>query len=142
MRILFDTNIVLDLLLDREPFSQDAQILFTRVERGEVIGMLCATTITTIHYLVGRSLGKEKSTEIIKSLLKLFEVASVTRTVLEDALEVQDKDYEDSVLYKSAYHSGADLIVTRDRSGFDKSDIPVMNPQELLALLESIDEKE
>ncbi|MEA3455651.1 MAG: PIN domain-containing protein [Campylobacterota bacterium] len=43
MRILFDTNIVLDLLLDREPFSQDAQILFSRVERGEVIGMLCAT---------------------------------------------------------------------------------------------------
>ncbi len=142
MRILFDTNVVLDLLLDREPFTQDAQILIGKVERGDVVGVLCATTITTIHYLVSKSFDREKSTEIIKSLLKLFEIASVTRAVLEDALEVNDKDYEDSVLYKSAYHSGADLIVTRDRMGFDKSDIPVMNPKELLALLESIDKKE
>lgn len=138
MRILFDTNIILDLFLDREPFSQDAQILISKVERGEVIGVLCATTVTTIHYILSRSLGKEKSTETIKTLLKLFEVASVTRTVLEDALEVNDRDYEDSVLYKSAYHSGAGSIVTRDRSGFEKSDIPVMNPRELLALLESM----
>ena len=138
MRILFDTNIILDLLLDREPFSQDAQTLVSKVEKGEITGLLCATTITTIHYLVKRSYSQEKSAEIIRSLLKLFEVANVTRTVLEEALEVNDKDYEDSVLYKSAYHSGADMIVTRDRNGFGKSDIPVMNPQELLALLESI----
>lgn len=138
MRILFDTNIILDLLLDREPFSQDAQILVSKVEKGEIVGLLCATTITTIHYLISKSFDKEKSTKIIKSLLKLFEVASVTRTVLEDALEVNDRDYEDSVLYKSAYHAGASMIVTRDRNGFDKSDIPIMNPQELLALVESI----
>jgi predicted nucleic acid-binding protein len=138
MRILFDTNIVLDLLLDREPFSQDAEALIGKVERGEVVGVLCATTITTIHYLISKSFSREKSVEIIKSLLKLFEIASVTRAVLEDALEADDKDYEDSVVYKSAYHCGADIIVTRDRRGFFKSDIPVMNPQELSALLESI----
>jgi len=139
MRVLFDTNIVLDLLLDREPFSQDAQTLVSKVEKGEITGLLCATTITTIHYLIGRSSRKEKSVEIIKSLLKLFEIANVTRAVLEEALEVNDRDYEDSVLYKSAYHAGAGMIVTRDRNGFGKSDIPVMNPQELLALLESIE---
>jgi predicted nucleic acid-binding protein len=139
MRVLFDTNIVLDLLLDREPFSQDAQTLVSKVEKGEITGLLCATTITTIHYLIGRSSRKEKSAEIIKSLLKLFEIANVTRAVLEEALEVNDRDYEDSVLYKSAYHAGAGMIVTRDRNGFGKSDIPVMNPQELLALLESIE---
>ena len=138
MRVLFDTNIVLDLLLDREPFSRDAQILVGMVERGEISGVLCATTVTTIHYLVSKSLGKEKATEIIGSLLKLFEVASVTRVVLEDALKADDRDYEDSVLYKAAYHSGADMIVTRDRSGFAKSDIPVMNPKELLAFIDSI----
>ena len=135
MRILFDTNIILDLLLDREPFSQDAQMLVAKVETGEVTGVLCATTITTIHYLLSKSLSKEKSTEVIRSLLKLFEIASVTRTVLEDALEANDRDYEDSVIYKSAYHSGADIIVTRDRKGFTRSDLPVMNPRELLALL-------
>ena len=135
MRVMFDTNVILDLLLDREPFVQEAKPLIAKVEQGVISGVLCATTITTIHYLLGRSLDKPRTSEVIGSLLKLFEVASVTRAVLEDALEADDRDYEDAVLYKSAYHSGVDLIVTRDRSGFGKADMPVMNPKELLVLL-------
>ena len=135
MRVMFDTNVILDLLLDREPFVQEAKPLIAKVEQGVISGVLCATTITTIHYLLGRSLGKSRTSEVIGSLLKLFEVASVTRAVLEDALEADDRDYEDAVLYKSAYHSGVDLIVTRDHSGFGKADMPVMNYNELMVLL-------
>ena len=134
---MFDTNVVLDLLLDREPFVKEAKSLISKVEQGVLNGVLCATTVTTIHYLLMRSMGKKGATEVIGSLLKLFEVASVTRAVLEDALEADDKDYEDAVLYKAAYHAGADMIVTRDRTGFSKADIPVMNPRELLVLLKS-----
>ena len=134
---MFDTNVVLDLLLDREPFVVEAKVLISKVEQGEFIGLLCATTITTIHYLLLKANGKEKSTEIIESLLKLFEIAPVTRIVLEDALHSKDKDYEDAVLYKSAYHAGASMIVTRDRKGFSKAEIPVLNPEELLVLIEA-----
>lgn len=137
MRVMFDTNVVLDLLLDREPFVKEAKILISKVEQGEIVGLLCATTITTIHYLLLKTNGKERSVEIIQSLLKLFEVASVTRVVLQDALEINDKDYEDAVLYKSGYHAGANMIVTRDRKGFSKAELPVMNPKEFLVLLES-----
>jgi len=52
-------------------------------------------------------------------------------------LEANDKDYEDAVFYNSAYHSGANMIVTRDRKGFSKAELPVMNPKEFLVLLES-----
>ena len=138
MRVVFDTNIVLDLLLDREPFSNEAEILFGMVEEGRIVGILSATTLTTIHYLVSKSKGKNETTEIVSSLLKLFEIAGVTRSVLEDALEANDKDYEDSVLYSAAYHSGADLIVTRDRRGFSNSKVSVMNPKELLAFLSAV----
>ena len=138
MRVVFDTNIVLDLLLDREPFSDEAEILFEMVEEGRIVGILSATTLTTIHYLVSKSKGKKETTKIISSLLKLFEIAGVTRSVLEDALEAKDKDYEDSVLYSAAYHSGADLIVTRDRSGFANSKVSVMHPKELLAFLSAV----
>ena len=137
MRVMFDTNVVLDLLLDREPFVKEAKSLIAKVEQGVLGGVLCATTVTTIHYLLMRSMGKKDAAEVIGSLLKLFEVASVTRAVLEDALEADDKDYEDAVLYKAAYHAGVDLIVTRDRTGFSKADLPVMNPRELLVLLKS-----
>jgi len=137
MRVMFDTNVVLDLLLDREPFVKEAKILIAKVEHGEFTGVLCATTVTTIHYLLLKHNGKENAIKIIQSLLKLFEIASVTRVVLQDALEVNDKDYEDAVLYQSAYHSGANMIVTRDRKGFSKAELPVLNPKEFLVLLES-----
>ena len=135
MRVMFDTNVVLDLLLDREPFVREAKILISKVEAGEFSGLLCATTVTTIHYLVSKSKNRDDAEKIIGSLLKLFDIASVTRAVLQDALEAKDRDYEDAVLYKSAYHAGADIIVTRDRSGFAKAELPVMSSKELLALL-------
>ena len=138
MNILFDTNIILDLLLKREPFYKNAYTLISKVETGQISGYLCATTITTIHYFVEKQQGKESAVHTIGSLLKLFEVANVTRAVLIDAIEANDYDYEDSVLYKSAYYAGANFIVTRDKKGFNKSDIPVLTPEELLDLLKGL----
>jgi predicted nucleic acid-binding protein len=134
VKVLFDTNVVLDLLLEREPFADEAETLIAKVERGEMSGMLCATTVTTLHYLLRKSLGGKEAKRVLESLMALFEIAPVTRLVLEEAIKLDDKDFEDSVLYKSAFHAGADLIVTRDREGFAKSDLPVMTPKELLAI--------
>jgi len=139
VRILFDTNVVLDLLLDRDPFVKEAQQLISKVEQREVVGVLGATTVTTIHYLVSKSLGKEIAKENMEILLKIFEVADVTKAVLIEALLVDDRDFEDSVLYKAGYYDGCNFIVTRDRGGFEKSEVPVMNPKELLAVLESLE---
>ena len=136
MRVMFDTNVILDLLLDREPFVNDAKVLIAKVEKGEFTGLICATTVTTIHYLISKSKNREESKIIIQSLLNLFEIANVSRAVLQDALDIDDKDYEDTVLYQSAYYAGADMIVTRDRTGFTKATVPVMTPKEFLALLE------
>ncbi len=86
MKILFDTNVILDVLLDREPFSEDASCLLSKVERSEIIGFLCATTLTTIHYLISKSLGPKEAIEHIQALLSLFEVAPVNRLVLANAL--------------------------------------------------------
>ena len=72
MRVLFDTNVVLDLLLDREPFVREALYLFTRVERSELVGLLCATTVTTVHYLLSRALEKKEALGHVRTLLSLF----------------------------------------------------------------------
>ncbi len=73
MKILFDTNVILDVLLDREPFAEDAAYLLSKVERSEIIGFLCATTITTIHYLITKSNGSKEAIQHIQALLSLFE---------------------------------------------------------------------
>ena len=72
MKILFDTNIVLDLLLDRKPFVHHAQTLFEKVESGKINGYVGATTITTLDYLLTKSLSTREAKKIIKKLLKLF----------------------------------------------------------------------
>ena len=138
MKVLFDTNVILDVLLDREPFVEDASYLLSKVERTEITGFLGATTITTIHYLIKKSLGPKEAIQHVQALLSLFEVAPVNRLVLENALNPKFTDFEDSVLHEAACHAGAEYIVTRDISGFKKSTIPMYTPGELINMLQSL----
>lgn len=136
MKVLFDTNVILDVLLDREPFSTEASILLTKVEQSEIIGLSCATTITTIHYLATKALGPKAASSHIQSLLSLFVIAPVNRVVLENAFSSGFKDFEDAVLYESAVNAGAQYIVTRNISDFKKAVLPVYEPKEFLNALE------
>jgi predicted nucleic acid-binding protein len=131
LKVLFDTNVVLDLLLDREPFSWDAARCFSRVEAGEIEGWLCASTVTALHYLIRKSAGAKKARESIKLLLSLFEIAPVTKFALEGALSLSFQDYEDAVLHEAARLVNADVIVTRNKADFKHSRIPVQLPREL-----------
>ena len=101
MRILFDTNVVLDVLLDRKPFSLASAKLFSKVESGELSGYVCATTITTIHYLARKAIGLESAAQEIEKLMKLFEIAPVNRAVLDSALSSGFSDFEDAVIHES-----------------------------------------
>jgi len=131
MKVLLDTNVVLDLLLERENFKQAKQI-FEKIEDRKIDGYLCATTITTIHYLVSKTYDKNKANDIIKDLLKLFEIVDVTKSILLKAIENNGKDFEDSVIYSGAEFFDIDVIVTRDKKGFKNSNIKVLNPIEFL----------
>lgn len=135
MRILVDTNVVLDLLLARKPFVSDAARIFTMVERGSVEGVLCATTFTTIDYLLGQSLSEFEAREAVRKLLSLFEVAPVNRVVLAAAIESSMRDFEDAILAQSANHSGIERIVTRNTSDFSQSPVIAIDPPEFLAQL-------
>jgi predicted nucleic acid-binding protein len=136
LKIIFDTNIVLDVLLDREPFATSAALLFSKVERGELLGCLCATTVTTIHYLVYKALGIRQARKHVGSLLSLFEIAPVNRAVFEGALQSDFQDFEDAVIHEASIHAGVEALVTRDVNGFKRTTIPVYSPDELLSILE------
>ena len=135
MKILFDTNIILDLLLDRRPFANHAQALFEKVESGKIEGYIGATTVTTLDYLLSKSLSVKDAKKIIKKLLKLFEVAPINRLILEDALDSGFSDFEDAVLHFAAVHCGIQAIVTRDATGFAKAQLAIYSPQALLNAL-------
>jgi predicted nucleic acid-binding protein len=140
MNVLFDTNVVLDALLDREPWAEPAVGLFDRVEAGGLIGHLGATTVTTIHYIARRNIGAAAQ-EMMKDLLQLFEVAPVNRAVLEGALALSFDDFEDAVLHEAGRLAGATAIVTRDPSGFSAAALRVYAPDTLLAALETAEDQ-
>lgn len=135
MKILLDTNIVLDVLMDRTPFADAATELFSKVEDGTIIGYLCGTTITTVYYLAVKTVGAPRAREEIKKLLGLFEVAPVNRVVLESALVADFSDLEDAVIHEAACHVGAEAIVTRNQKDFKKSRISVYSSEELAKIL-------
>ena len=147
MKILFDTNVVLDVLQQRNPHFLFSAPLMSRVEQGSLTGLLCATTVTTIAYLTEQYLTKEKgktrlegragTTALLNMLLKLFEIAPVTRAVIDSAANSRFEDFEDSVLHESAVAAGADGIVTRNQKDYTKSTIAIYSPQELEAVLTS-----
>lgn len=137
MSMLFDTNVVLDVLLDREPFATIGAHLFSYVEHGTVPGYLCATTVTTVHYLTEKVLGAAQARQKIRNLLRLFEVAPVNRAILEAALASRLADFEDAVMHEAALHVGAQGIVTRDPDGFKGARLPVYAPEELWKALQA-----
>ena len=136
---MLDTNVILDVLLDREPFANDASHILSLVERSDITGFVCATTITTIYYLLSKALGAGDAGRHIKSLLALFTIAPVNRIVLEDALNAKFDDFEDAVIHESAFHAGAKYIVTRNIMDFRKSRLPVLAPGEFIVMRTSLE---
>jgi predicted nucleic acid-binding protein len=135
VKVLFDTNVILDVLLEREPHVDAASKLFALVDNGRIDGWICATTATTIYYIASKSLGARRARDQVHGLLGLFEVAPVDKAVLDGALDIDFSDYEDAVVHEAARAVGATLIVTRDRDDFVHSAIPALDPQELLAVV-------
>lgn len=133
MRVLFDTNVVLDVLLDRDPHAETAAQLLSLVDQGRIDGVLCATTVTTIHYLASKAAGPESARHHVRELLGLFDIACVDRASLHSALDLDFADFEDAVLHESARAAGVAAVVTRNGSDFTSATLPVFDPVELLA---------
>jgi predicted nucleic acid-binding protein len=133
VKVLFDTNVVLDHMLEREPFVDAAEQLLSLVDSGRIDGAICSTTATTIHYLASKAVGAPAAMEYLRKLLAIFDVACVDREVLLSALDAGFSDFEDAVLHEAASSFGAAAIVTRNGKDFARSTLPVFDPVELLA---------
>lgn len=134
MKALIDTNIVLDVFLNRKPFVDASARIFGLIEQSRVEGVLCATTITTIEYLLSQALSGPEARELLWKLLVLFEIAPVNRPVIERALRSRINDFEDAVLEEAGQVAGAGMIVTRNLKDFKYARLKVFDPIQFLAL--------
>ncbi|MGR3277772.1 type II toxin-antitoxin system VapC family toxin [Acaryochloris marina NIES-2412] len=131
MKVLIDTNVLLDLLLEREPFVDHSIALFEHIERGYI----AATTITNIFYIIRKAEGHEIALIAINQLLIGLQFCAVDRRTVETALSLGLKDFEDGIQLACATLAQLDGIVTRDPKDFIGSNLSIYSPTELLSQL-------
>jgi len=134
-RALVDVNVVLDVLQDRAPHVAASAAVWAAIETGAAEGLLAAHAVTTIHYLVRKEAGAAKARRMLSAILRVFRVAAVDGSVLQDALAQSCPDFEDAVTASAARLAGCDFIVTRDPRGFRGSPVRVLTPESAARLL-------
>ena len=137
MKLLIDTNVVLDLLLNREPFCNEAAKVLNLSDRAEVKEYISASAITDIYYIAYRQLrDKTIVRNMIKTLLSIVSIACVTEQEIAEALELEGSDFEDSVQYAVAYLNEMDGIVTRNAADYKRAELSVWSPEQIVKKLE------
>lgn len=136
MRVLVDTNILLDLMLRREPFYNDSLNLCISIINGEMEGYLAAGTVRDLHYMIRKDLPEEKTREVLFKVLALFPVLDTTGEDLRNALVSPVKDCEDAILAAAAKREKLDAIITRNTKDFRESPVPAYYPGNFLTMLD------
>ena len=133
MRVLLDTNVVLDFLGANQGFTDEAEQVFDLATRRKDIKFVSSSAITDILYVLRRAV---KDTEVVRkkyeSLRKRISILSVTESDIDKAFDRDWKDFEDAVQYTVAESNGVDCIITRNKADFEENEIPSFSPQEFL----------
>ncbi|MCC6189069.1 MAG: PIN domain-containing protein [Anaerolineales bacterium] len=135
MRVLLDTNIILDVLLRREPWRAEADALWQANDIGRLTAYLTATTLTDIYYVARKATDVSRARQALQLCLDVFEIAPVHRITLERAQQMPGADFEDNVQIACAEAGALDALVTRDKASFSAASLPVLTPAECLRQL-------
>lgn len=132
-RLLVDTNVWLDVLLDREPHADDsADALSLAQNRGATL-VLGATTVTTLFYFIEKFADSDRASAAVRRLLDHHEIANVTGDVLRTAVDARIGDFEDAVLHEVARRANVGLILTRNAADFEAGQLDVSTPREYVS---------
>ena len=140
MRVLLDTNVIIDVLQRREPWFADGQKIFYAIANKQITGCITAKEAADIHIFsrkqfTGQGNVDAKARQIMAKLYALFELIDTLGTDCQNAIAIENNDYEDAIMIESAVRSGVNCIVTRNPEHFKASPIPVLSPSEFVQKL-------
>jgi len=135
--VLIDTDVMLDVFLDRAPHNGPSKAVMALLGRKSFHGHITATIVVNIYFHVRKHLGKENAIRCVRDLLntKEIEVHAIDKQALITALDSAMTDFEDAVQASAAAVAGVDFIVTRNKRDFRQSSVPAVLPEELLEKL-------
>jgi hypothetical protein len=135
LRVLFDLNVVLDVLQRREPFYASSARVLACAEAGLILGYLAAHSVTTLFCLVAKDHTTERARVTLTELLQVLRVAAVDQQTIEGALNLPYRDFEDAVQMMASVQIAAQYLVTRNVRDYKTGPVPALQPVELLSLL-------
>jgi len=132
---LIDLNILLDVLQKREPFFETSASLLAAVETGKVRGYVAAHSITTLFYLIQKGKSSAEARATITNLLQFLKIAPLDQSTIEQALNLDIRDFEDAIQMISAVQCKVDCLVTRNTKNYPSALLPVIQPVDFLSTL-------
>jgi predicted nucleic-acid-binding protein len=133
-RVLFDSDVLLDVLAQRQPFVIASAQALNAATQPQVQGYVAGHAVTNIFYILRRQVGSDTALELLSRLLQHLQIADVTDEVIRAALQSAMPDFEDAVTSEAAYAAGVEIIVTRNTPDFVASTLPAVPPVEFLAM--------
>ena len=134
MRVLLDTDVLIDVSLRREPFYADSAALWTLVEDDQVEGLVSVISFTNVFYVVRKLSGQLKARRLLVTLRSIFKPVACDEQILAQAIDSDLKDFEDAIQYFSALHARVDCLVTRNVKDYPRDGrCLVVTPREFLA---------
>jgi predicted nucleic acid-binding protein len=131
VRVLLDTNVLLDWLLDRQPWADEAAPLWQARDTRRVMVYLPASVLTDIYYIARRQVGLDKALAAVDQTLTM-EIIAVDKSTVLHARTLPGKDFEDNIIIASAEKERLDAIITRNPADFQRSSITVMTPADFV----------
>lgn len=135
MKLLVDTNVLLDVILERKNLMRESAAVLDAIEDGRAKGYVSSHAVTTVHYIVAKANGAAAAVTAISDVLDLCEVVAVNEADFRRALALGLKDFEDAVQVAAALHVGADYLVSRKEKDFKNSPVDVRSPTTIAVLL-------
>lgn len=135
MKVLIDTNVILDVLSSREPFLEASALVWKYCETNRLEGYISAVSVPNIVYILRKELSPERTRQVIEQLFLIFKVADLKADDLKKAGEMCAPDFENALQAVCAARIKADFIVTRNIRNFAQSKVAAIKPSELLERL-------
>jgi len=139
LKIFIDSDIILDVLAMREPFYKSAAALFSLVEKRKIEGFTSPIVFSNIHYVLRKRVSRKNTLESLKYLKNLIRILPVDKKTIELALDSSFEDFEDAIQYHCAEKNRINYFITRNKADYQKVKITILNAQEFLAMLHTLD---
>jgi predicted nucleic acid-binding protein len=132
VKILLDTNIIIDNALEREPFWNASEQVLSLIEQGKIAGYISASTFSDLYYIIRKARGRDWTLTYLSQLVTFCQIATVNQAVITMAFTTNFKDFEDAIQYSTAVVNQLDVIITRNPQDFPVVTPRILTPDQLI----------